>query len=94
MMNEKPLVPGTKYNVKHTTKDVKCMVKSIKYKIDVNTLNRVDDGNDLKMNEIARVSLRMTKPLFFDSYRKNRQTGSLILIDEGTNNTAGVGMIA
>ncbi|MBN2175261.1 MAG: sulfate adenylyltransferase subunit CysN [Bacteroidales bacterium] len=92
-MNEKPLQPHTKYHLKHTTNDVKCMVKEIKYKVDVNTLNRIEDGVELKMNEIARVSIRTTKPLFFDSYRKNRQTGSLILIDEGTNNTMGVGMI-
>jgi len=92
-MNEKPLLSRTKYHLKHTTNDVKCMVKEIKYKVDVNTLNRIEDGKELKMNEIARVSLRTTRPLFFDSYRKNRQTGSLILIDEGTNNTVGVGMI-
>ena len=92
-MNEKPLQPRTKYHLKHTTNDVKCMVKEIIYKVDVNTLNRIEDGKELKMNEIARVSLRTTRPLFFDSYRKNRQTGSLILIDEATNNTMGVGMI-
>ncbi|OQX73739.1 MAG: sulfate adenylyltransferase subunit CysN [Bacteroidetes bacterium 4484_249] len=92
-MSEKPLQTGTKYYLKHTTKDVRCMIKEIKYKVDVNNLNRINDGKDLKMNEIARVSLRTTKPLFFDSYRKNRQTGSLIIIDEGTNNTVGVGMI-
>jgi sulfate adenylyltransferase subunit 1 len=92
-MNEKPMQTRTKYHLKHTTNDVKCMVKEIKYKIDVNTLNRIDDGQDLKMNDIARVSIRTTKPLFYDSYRKNRQTGSLIFIEEGTNNTVGVGMI-
>lgn len=92
-MNEKPLLPRTKYHLKHTTNDVKCMVKEIKYKIDVNTLNRLEDGQELKVNEIARVSIRTTKPLYFDSYRKNRQTGSIILIEEGTNNTVGVGMI-
>ena len=92
-MSDKPLLPRTKYHLKHTTNDVKCMVKEIKYKVDVNTLNRIEDGQDLKMNEIARVSIRTTKPLFFDSYRKNRQTGSLILVEEGTNNTVGVGMI-
>ena len=92
-MNDKPLQPRMKYHLKQTTNDVKCMVKEIKYKVDVNTLDRIEDGNDLKMNEIARVSLRTTKPLFFDSYRQNRQTGSIILIDEATNNTMGVGMI-
>ena len=92
-MNEQPMQTGKKYSLMHTTKDVRCMVKEIKYKVDVNTLNRIDDGKTLKMNEIARVSLRTTKPLFFDSYRKNRQTGSLIIIDEATNNTVGVGMV-
>jgi len=92
-MNDKPLQARTKYHLKHTTNDVRCMVKEIKYKVDVNTLNRISDGQELKMNEIARVSLRTTKPLFFDSYRQNRNTGSIILIDEGTNNTMGVGMI-
>ena len=92
-MNEKPLQPRTKYHLKQTTNDVKCMVKEIKYKVDVNTLDRIPDGQELKMNEIGRVSLRTTKPLFFDSYRQNRQTGSLVLIDEATNNTMGVGMI-
>ncbi len=92
-MSEKPLNTGTKYYLKHTTQDVRCLVKEIKYKVDVNTLNRISDGKELKMNEIARVSLRTTKPLFFDPYRRNRNTGSLILIDEGTNNTVGGGMI-
>ena len=92
-MSEKALSPGTKYYLKHITQDVRCLIKGIKYKVDVNTLKRIIDGQELKMNEIARVSLRTTKPLFFDSYRKNRQTGSLILIEEGTNNTVGVGMI-
>jgi sulfate adenylyltransferase subunit 1 len=92
-MNDKPLQPRTKYHLKHTTNDVKCMVKEIRYKVDVNTLDRIPDGQELKMNEIARVSLRTTKPLFYDSYRQNRNTGSLILIDEATNNTMGVGMI-
>ncbi len=93
-MGDKPMKPGTKFYLKHTTKDVRCMIKEIKYKVDVNTLNRIDDGQELKMNEIAKVSIRTTKPLFFDSYRRNRNTGSLIVIDEGTNNTVGVGMIA
>ena len=92
-MSEKALSPGTKYYLKHTTQDVRCLIKGIKYKVDENTLKRIIDGQELKMNEIARVSLRTTKPLFFVSYRKNRQTGSLILIEEGTYNTVGVGMI-
>lgn len=92
-MSEKPLTPGTKYYLKHTTSEVRCLVKEIIYKVDVNTLERVPDGQMLKMNEIARVSLRTTRPLFYDPYRRNRHTGSLILIDEGTNSTVGAGMI-
>jgi len=92
-MNDKSLQPNTKYHLKHTTNDVKCMVKEIKYKVDVNTLDRIPNAKELKMNEIARVSIRTTKPLFFDSYRKNRNTGSIIVIEEATNNTVGVGMI-
>ena len=92
-MSDKPMTPGTRYYLKHTTADMRCLVKEIIYKVDVNTLERIPDGSMLKMNEIARVSLRTTQPLFFDPYRRNRQTGSLILIDEGTNSTVGAGMI-
>ncbi len=92
-MSDKPMVPGMKYYLRHTTTEVRAMIKEIIYKVDVNTLERMPDGKELRMNEIARVQLRTTKPLFFDSYRKNRNTGSIILIDEGTFNTVGVGMI-
>ncbi|MBW6460099.1 MAG: GTP-binding protein [Bacteroidales bacterium] len=92
-MSEKPMAAGNKYYLRHTTTEVRAMIKEIIYKVDVNTLERVPDGQELRMNEIARVQLRTTKPLFFDSYRRNRTTGSLILIDEGTFNTVGVGMI-
>jgi sulfate adenylyltransferase subunit 1 len=87
------MVPGMKYYLRHTTTEVRAMIKEIIYKVDVNTLERMTNGQELKMNEIARVQLRTTKPLFFDSYRRNRNTGSIILIDEGTFNTVGVGMI-
>ncbi len=92
-MNEKPLVLNGKYAVKHTTKDVRCMVKEVKYKVDVNTLSRIEKDDNVKLNDIARISIRTTKPLFFDSYRKNRITGSLIIIDEATNETVAAGMI-
>jgi len=92
-MSDKPMAPGNKYYLRHTTTEVRTMIKEIIYKVDVNTLERVPDGQQLRMNEIARVQLRTTKPLFFDSYRRNRTTGSLILVDEGTFNTVGVGMI-
>lgn len=92
-MNEKKLTIGGKYALKHTTTDARCIVKDIQYKININTLHRIEDDKEIKLNDIARVVLRVTKPLYFDSYRKNRRTGSLILIDEATNETVGAGMI-
>jgi sulfate adenylyltransferase subunit 1 len=92
-MSEKPMQLNGKYAVKHTTKDVRCMVKEVKYKVDVNTLERIHDDSLVGLNEIARVSLRTTNPLCIDSYRENRKTGALILIDEATNTTVGVGMV-
>ena len=92
-MHEKPMQTGRKYVVRHTTAELKCMPKEILYKIDVNTQDEIAGGNDMKLNEIARVKIKTTKPLYFDSYQKNRQTGSLILVDEATNETVGVGMI-
>jgi sulfate adenylyltransferase subunit 1 len=92
-MNDKPLTPGMKYYLRHTTSEVRAMIKEIVYKVDVNTLERIPDGKELRMNEIGRVQLRTTKPLYYDSYRRNRNTGSIILIEEGTFNTVGVGMI-
>ena len=92
-MNEKKLSVRNKYVIMHTSKDAKCVVKEIKYRVDINTLHRIEDVDSLGLNEIGRVSLRTTQPLFFDSYRKNRSTGSVILVDEGTNETVGAGMI-
>ena len=77
----------------HTTKDVKAIIKEINYKIDINTLHRMEDDKNIGMNDIARIKLRTTLPLFYDSYNKNRNTGSLILIDEGTKETVAAGMI-
>ncbi len=92
-MNEKKLKLNGKYAIKHTTSDARCIVKEIVYKINVNTLHRVEGDEDIGLNEIARVKLRTTKPLFVDRYTRNRTTGSMILIDEGTNETLGAGMI-
>ncbi|BDD05952.1 sulfate adenylyltransferase subunit CysN [Aureibacter tunicatorum] len=92
-MGDKPLVPGGKYAVKHTTNEVRAMVKEINYKIDINTLHRIEDDKEIKMNDIARLKLRTTKPLLFDKYTRNRYTGSLIIIDEATNVTVAAGMI-
>lgn len=89
----KPLQLRGKYALKHTSKDARCMIKEIKYKMDINTLHRNVEDKEIKMNDIARVSIRTTSPLFVDKYLRNRNTGSLILIDEATNNTVAAGMI-
>lgn len=91
--NDRPLQLRGKYAIKHTTQDVRCIVKEIRYKLDINSLHRDQEDARIGMNDIARVVLRTTKPLLYDSYRKNRITGSLIFIDEGTNETVGAGMI-
>ena len=91
--NEKELRPRGKYMLKHTTQDVKCLVKEVRYTLDINTLHRNQEKLNVEMNDIARVVIRTTKPIFTDEYRKNRITGSFVLIDEGTNNTVAAGMI-
>ena len=92
-LNERPIQLRGKYAIKHTSNDVRCIVKEIKYKVDINTLHRLEDDKEIKMNDIGRVSIRTTKPLFVDDYKRNRNTGSLIIIDEATNETVGAGMI-
>lgn len=91
--SERPLQLRGKYSILHTTQDARCIVKDIRYKLDINTLHRNEEDKVIKMNDIARIQLRSTKPLFVDSYRRNRNTGSLIFVDEGTNETVGAGMI-
>ncbi|MFN8261248.1 MAG: sulfate adenylyltransferase subunit CysN [Chitinophagales bacterium] len=92
-MNEKKMVPRGKYILRHTSRECKCIVKETKYKLNINTLQRLEDDLDLGLNDIGRVTIRTTVPLFFDSYRKNRITGSIILVDEATNETVAAGMI-
>ncbi len=91
--NERPMQLNGKYALRHTTQEMRCVVKDIRYKLDINTLHRNQEDKEIKMNDIARVTLRTTKRIFADAYRKNRITGSLILVDEGTNETVGAGMI-
>jgi bifunctional enzyme CysN/CysC len=87
------LVPGAKLAVKHTTRWARALVKELQYRLDVNTLHRDDEATSLSLNEIGRVTLRTTQPLFYDEYRRNRATGSFILVDEATNVTVAAGMI-
>lgn len=92
-LNVNSLKLGGKYLVKHTSNEAKCIVKDIRYKVNVNTLEKNEDDKSIGANDIARIQLKTAKPLFYDSYRKNRNTGSLILIDEFSNETVGAGMI-
>ena len=82
-----------RYRVKHTTQASRAVIKDLNYRLDVNTLHRDQDAAELGLNEIGRVQLRTAQPLFFDAYRRCRETGSFIIIDEQTHNTVGVGMI-
>ena len=90
--NQEPY-PRAKYIIKHTTSEAKAIIKNVRYKLDVNTLHRNIKNLNIGMNDITRVQLRTTKPLLTDSYRKNRTTGSIILIDESTYDTVAAGMI-
>jgi sulfate adenylyltransferase subunit 1 len=87
------LAVGRRYAIKHTTRWARAVVKGINYRIDVNTLHRVEDATELVLNEIGRIQLRVTQPLFVDAYQTNRQTGAFILVDEATNRTVAAGMI-
>ena len=92
MSNKKMILRG-KYIIRHTTQTARCIIKEIKYKIDINSLHRIENEKEINLNDIARVTIRSTKPLFVDSYRRNRNTGSVILVDEATNETVAAGMI-
>lgn len=91
-MDEKPMNPETQFYIKHTTNTTKARIDDIRYKIDVNTLERKEEDN-FELNEIGRAVLTTMKPLFFDPYKKNATTGSFVLIDPVTHNTSAVGMI-
>lgn len=85
--------PRAKYTIMHTTNEAKALIKEVLYKVDINTLHRLENDVPLAMNEIGRIKIRTTKPLLIDSYRKNRMTGSIILVDEATHETVAAGMI-
>jgi len=92
-MNEKKMMLGGKYTIRHTSQTARCVIKEVNYKMDINTLHRLEEDKEISMNDIGRITIRTTKPLFFDSYRRNRNTGSIILVDEATNETVAAGMI-
>ncbi|MCB0761537.1 MAG: sulfate adenylyltransferase [Flavobacteriales bacterium] len=92
-LSDKPMVPRTKFIIKHTSREARAMVKEVNYTLDINTLHRQEGEQDIQMNDIARVQLRTTSPLFIDPYNKNRTTGAFILIDPVSLNTVAAGVI-
>jgi len=92
-MADRPLATGDVVALKHTTRWVRAQVRNVHYALDVNTLHRDETVSSLALNDVGRVSLRVTQPLFYDSYRRNRTTGSFVLAAEDTNVTVGAGMI-
>jgi len=92
-LNNKSAQPKAKYTIIHNSNEQKAMIKEIIHKIDIHTLNRKPEDKDLNMNDISKVRIRTTQPLMVDSYRDNRTTGSIILVDNNTNETVAAGMI-
>jgi bifunctional enzyme CysN/CysC len=92
-MSERPLSPAGRYRIKHTSRTALAKVDELIYRIDVNSLHRHEEATGLELNEIGKLRLRLSAPLLVDEYRRNRATGSFILIDESTNDTVGAGMV-
>jgi sulfate adenylyltransferase subunit 1 len=92
-LHNNPAKPRSKYSIRHTSNNQKAMIKEVIYKYDINSLERNIEDKNLKMNDISKVRIRTTKPLMIDPYRENRTTGSIILIDDNTNETVAAGMI-
>ena len=92
-MNDKPLTPRGKYTIRHTSNETMGMILGIDYKVDINTLKQSEDQSPVSKNDICKVKIKVSKPLMIDSYSKNRGTGSIIIVDNGTNETVGAGMV-
>ena len=91
--SSKPMPARAKLVVRHTTQETKAVIQEVKYHVDINTLHKIEGVDTFNMNDIGRISMRTAVPLIHDSYRRNRITGSFILIDPGTNETVAAGMI-
>lgn len=89
----RPMPPRARFVLRHTTLETKAVVQTVRYHVDINTLHKIEGVDGFAMNDIGRISLRTAAPLFYDSYRRNRQTGSFVLIDPDTNETVAAGMI-
>ena len=92
-MAERPLQASGRYRIKHTSRAALAKVDQVLYRIDVNSLHRDEEANGLELNEVGKLRLRLSTPLLVDQYRRNRTTGSFVLIDESTNDTVGAGMV-
>lgn len=92
-LNTDKAIPRAKYVLKHTTNEQKAVIKSIHYKVNIDTFKRIEDDKELNMNDICKVDLRITAPIMSDEYDVNRATGSFVLIEEHTNETVAAGMI-
>jgi len=92
-LNYRPLSIGAKYIIRHTTDEVFGIIKDVYFKVDINNLENITDGKVVRMNEIAHIKIKTSKPLKYDLYSKNRITGSLVIINEATFETVGAGMI-
>jgi sulfate adenylyltransferase subunit 1 (EFTu-like GTPase family) len=91
-MSTKPLKKGGKYRLRHTTRLVKALISSIEYRVDPNTLEKQASPDELRQNDIARISLKTLLPITCDGYQENRETGAFLLVDDN-NDTAGAGFI-
>jgi sulfate adenylyltransferase subunit 1 len=89
----KKLAGRGKFILRHTEKEVKALVSEVRYKVNINTLHKIEDDLVFSLNDIGRITLRTSAPIIADSYSRNRITGSFILIDEQTNETVAAGMI-
>ena len=92
-LSEQPYDPARRYVLRHTTQETGCRLQAVRYKLDIGTLHRNQDLSPLAMNDLARVNLQTDDPVCFDSYKKNRQTGGILLVDEAANTTVAPGMI-
>lgn len=91
--NHKPLNNRGKYLIRHNSNEIKCMIKDVEYKMNINTLEKDYDDKKVTMNDIAKINVKTARPLYYDVYTKSRQNGSVIFIDEHTHETVAAGMI-
>jgi len=92
-MSSEPWNPARKYLLKHTSREVQCIVRELVYKFDIQALSRNFTDRKVGLNDIVRVKVKTSAPIYFDSYRQNRATGSFILVDEQDFSTVAGGVI-